>query len=122
MARRDVAFDAEGVMLRGWFYPAEGGSGLAPAIVMAHGFSAVKEMYLDSFAEVFGAVVRQRRLDHARQELDSSDETVSSIAARWGFADASHLSRSFKYAFGMSPRDYRAARTVAEQPDRARRQ
>ena len=55
MARRDVAFDAEGVTLRGWFYPAEGGPGLAPAIVMAHGFSAVKEMYLDSFAEVFGA-------------------------------------------------------------------
>jgi hypothetical protein len=38
MARRDVAFDAEGVTLRGWFYPAEGGSGLAPAILMAHGF------------------------------------------------------------------------------------
>ncbi len=55
MARRDVAFDAEGVTLRGWFYPAEGGSGLAPAIVMAHGFSAVKEMYLHSFAEVFAA-------------------------------------------------------------------
>ena len=55
MARRDVAFDAEGVTLRGWFYPAEGRPGLAPAIVMAHGFSAVKEMYLDSFAEVFGA-------------------------------------------------------------------
>ncbi|MDX3233568.1 alpha/beta hydrolase [Streptomyces sp. ME19-01-6] len=39
--------------LRGWFYPAEGASGPAPAIVMAHGFSAVKEMYLDRFAEVF---------------------------------------------------------------------
>src|SRR5260370_2344978 len=26
-----------------------------PAIVMAHGFSAVKEMYLDAFAEVFVA-------------------------------------------------------------------
>jgi fermentation-respiration switch protein FrsA (DUF1100 family) len=53
MARRDVAFDAEGVTLPGWFYPAEGRPGPAPAIVMAHGFSAVKEMYLDSFAEVF---------------------------------------------------------------------
>ena len=42
--------------------------------------------------------------------------------ARWGFADASHLSRSFKCAFGMSPRDYRAARTVPEQPGPTRRQ
>jgi fermentation-respiration switch protein FrsA (DUF1100 family) len=57
MTRRDIEFDAEGVMLRGWFYPA-GGAGAgssAPAVVMAHGFSAVKEMYLDSFAEVFAA-------------------------------------------------------------------
>jgi hypothetical protein len=31
----------------------EGAAGTAPAVVMAHGFSAVKEMYLDKFAEVF---------------------------------------------------------------------
>ena len=55
MARRDIAFDADGVTLRGWFYSAEGSSGPGPAVVMAHGFSAVKEMYLDSFAEVFAA-------------------------------------------------------------------
>jgi fermentation-respiration switch protein FrsA (DUF1100 family) len=55
MARRDIEFDAEGVTLRGWFYSAEGASGRAPTVVMAHGFSAVKEMYLDSFAEVFAA-------------------------------------------------------------------
>jgi len=55
MARRDIAFDAEGVTLRGWFYPAEGAAGRAPTVVMAHGFSAVKEMYLDVFAEVFAA-------------------------------------------------------------------
>ncbi len=55
MARRDITFDAEGVTLRGWFYTAAGAAGRAPAVVMAHGFSAVKEMYLDSFAEVFAA-------------------------------------------------------------------
>jgi AraC family transcriptional regulator, positive regulator of tynA and feaB len=69
--------------------------------------------------DTFGALVRRRRLDHARQDLATSDETVSSIAARWGFADASHLSRSFKNAFGMSPTDYRAARTAPEQADHA---
>jgi fermentation-respiration switch protein FrsA (DUF1100 family) len=55
MSRREIEFDAEGVTLRGWFYPAEGVSSSAPAVVMAHGFSAVKEMYLDRFAEVFAA-------------------------------------------------------------------
>src|SRR5215470_2770887 len=55
MTRRDIEFDAEGVTLRGWFYPGQGATGSAPTVVMAHGFSAVKEMYLDSFAEVFSA-------------------------------------------------------------------
>src|SRR5579859_3920570 len=55
MTRRDIEFDAEGVTLRGWFYPADGGSAPGPAVIMAHGFSAVKEMYLDSFAEVYAA-------------------------------------------------------------------
>jgi fermentation-respiration switch protein FrsA (DUF1100 family) len=55
MDRRDIEFNAEGVTLRGWFYQGQGVSGRAPTVVMAHGFSAVKEMYLDAFAEVFAA-------------------------------------------------------------------
>lgn len=55
MGRQDIEFSAEGVMLRGWFYRAENGAVRAPTVVMAHGFSAVKEMYLDAFAEVFEA-------------------------------------------------------------------
>jgi uncharacterized protein len=55
MGRLDIEFNAEGVLLRGWFYRAEERAGRAPTVVMAHGFSAVKEMYLDAFAEVFVA-------------------------------------------------------------------
>jgi pimeloyl-ACP methyl ester carboxylesterase len=51
--REDVEFDADGVTLRGWFYTPDGATGAVPTIVMAHGFSAVKEMYLDRFAEAF---------------------------------------------------------------------
>ena len=51
--RTDVEFDAEGVTLRGWFYRPDGSSDAVPTVVMAHGFSAVKEMYLDAYAERF---------------------------------------------------------------------
>src|SRR5436853_3311466 len=51
--RQDIAFSAEGTTLRGWLYVPDSGKGPFPTIVMAHGFSAVKEMYLDSFAEAF---------------------------------------------------------------------
>jgi fermentation-respiration switch protein FrsA (DUF1100 family) len=53
--RTDVEFDAEGTTLRGWLYVPDGATGPVPTIVMSHGFSAVKEMYLDRFAEVFAA-------------------------------------------------------------------
>src|SRR5262249_47036974 len=51
--REDIEFDAEGATLRGWFYLPEGAAGEVPCVVMAHGFSAIKEMRLDAYAEVF---------------------------------------------------------------------
>ena len=54
--RQDIEFNAEGTTLRGWLYTPDSGSRPFPTIVMAHGFSAVKEMYLDSYAESFAKV------------------------------------------------------------------
>jgi fermentation-respiration switch protein FrsA (DUF1100 family) len=78
--RHDIEINAEGTILRGWLYPAAGKNDQAPAVVMAHGFSAVKEMYLDRFAEAFAAaglavvVYDNRNLGASegapRQELD----------------------------------------------------
>jgi uncharacterized protein len=78
--RRDVEFDAEGVTLRGWHYLPSKTKKKFPTIVMAHGFSATKEMYLDRFAEAFadagfGALVFDNRNFGAsdgepRQEID----------------------------------------------------
>lgn len=50
--REDITFEAGGISLRGWLYrPA--GEDPAPVVVMSHGFSALKEMDLDRYAEVF---------------------------------------------------------------------
>ena len=54
--REDIEFEAEGDMLRGWLYTPEDADGPVPTVVMAHGFSAVKEMYLDEYAEAFSEV------------------------------------------------------------------
>jgi fermentation-respiration switch protein FrsA (DUF1100 family) len=54
--RSDVEFPGfGGVTLRGWLYRPDELSGAAPAIVMAHGFSATRHMGLPAFAEVFSA-------------------------------------------------------------------
>ncbi len=52
MQRLNVEFRSEGVALRGWLYLPEARAE-RPAIVMTHGFSGVKEQYLDRYAEVF---------------------------------------------------------------------
>ena len=52
--RKNVEFKTQdGVTLAAWHYLPDQHSGKVPTIVIAHGFSAVKEMYLDRFAEVF---------------------------------------------------------------------
>ena len=52
--RKDIEFKTEdGVTLRGWHYVPDRANGKSPTVVMAHGYSAVKEMYLDRFAETF---------------------------------------------------------------------
>ena len=52
--RQEIEFKTEdGVTLRGWHYLPDSGPTKVPTVVMAHGFSAVKEMYLDRFAEAF---------------------------------------------------------------------
>jgi pimeloyl-ACP methyl ester carboxylesterase len=57
LVRENVVFDAEGALLHAWFYPANGAAGgsrgSSPCIVMAHGWTSTKKMYLDRFAEVF---------------------------------------------------------------------
>ena len=53
--RQHVTFPSEGLNCAGWLYvPDDQKDGEnRPAIVMAHGFSALKEMHLDNFAQKF---------------------------------------------------------------------
>jgi len=54
-----------------------------------------------------GTYVRRRRLDWVADQLLSSDESLSRLAARAGFADQAHLTRAFKATFGRPPARYR---------------
>ena len=100
--RTDVQFlGAGGVTLRGWLYrPAEPAEGAAPAIVMAHGFSATRRMGLAGFAEAFAAAGYAVLLYDHRNLGDSDGEPRQEINP-WAQA-----------------RDYRYALTwVCEQPE-----
>jgi AraC family transcriptional regulator len=54
-----------------------------------------------------GEYQRRRRFEHARQMLADRSMTLAQIAADVGFADQSHLTRTFKRLSGMTPGEYR---------------
>ncbi len=84
----------------------------AAKIARAHNIS-VRHLYttLSRSGVVLGEWIRVRRLEGCRREIARSavtGRTIASIAHAWGFGDATHFSRTFREAFGMSPREWRA--------------
>jgi len=75
MSREDIEFKTyDGVILRGWFYkPSDTPQEKLPCLVMAHGFSAVKEMDLNTFAEYFVHRVPISCLVYDNRGFGSSD-------------------------------------------------
>ena len=62
------------------------------------------------FRMTLGSYVRGLRLDWVAQKLIDSDESLASLALAAGFADQSHLTRTFKCHSGLTPQAYRRAR------------
>ena len=54
--------------------------------------------------------MRGRRLAHARGLLTAGKGDLAGIAQASGFGNASHLSRVFRDAIGVTPGQYRNAR------------
>ena len=55
----------------------------------------------------FIAFLNEYRLNAAAEALQTTDETILTIASRYGFENLSYFNRAFKAHFGMTPREYR---------------
>ncbi|MEV6400208.1 helix-turn-helix domain-containing protein [Streptomyces sp. NPDC051907] len=83
----------------------------AAQIAAAHDVS-VRHLYtlLARSGVTPGDWIRSNRLEECRRELASPRaqyRTIAAIGHSWGFVDATHFSRVFKRAFGLSPRAWR---------------
>lgn len=81
------------------------------AIARAHHLSV---RYLHKLFELEDITVSrwilQRRLERCRSDLarrEVAGLTISAVAHRWGFTSASHFSRVFRAAYGVSPAEWR---------------
>jgi AraC-like DNA-binding protein len=104
--------------------PPRPGFGPALAHMRAHFYheitnrelASISNMSLRAFERQFQATfhltpqkfLRKLRLRIASRALIHTDESLSEIALKCGFADQSHFSREFRRQFGRTPRDYRA--------------
>jgi transcriptional regulator GlxA family with amidase domain len=65
------------------------------------------------FRTVFGRspleVYTEMRLGQARYLIEHTQRSITTIAAECGFCDSSHLSRSFRQKYGVTPARHRAA-------------
>jgi AraC-like DNA-binding protein len=87
--------------------------GLSPGRIAASHAVSVRHLY-QVFAEA-GLSLEQwlieQRLEGARSELaraGSRQRTIAAVARRWCFPDASHFTRRFREAYGLTPSEWRA--------------
>jgi AraC-like DNA-binding protein len=85
---------------------------LGAAQVAAEHHISVRHLYniLGANGITLADWVRTHRLEGCREEIiaaASSTSPIGSIALRWGFTDPSSFARTFKTAYGMSPRQWR---------------
>jgi len=81
------------------------------AVEMAEQMGMHRVAFARRFRREFGCSPRQwrtaRRVRVAADRLARTDEPIALIAQSAGFADQSHLTRAFKRAVGLTPRQFR---------------
>jgi fermentation-respiration switch protein FrsA (DUF1100 family) len=135
MNRTDVTFSSNGTDCAAWLYRPEG-DGTHPLVVMAHGFSATRELRLDAYAERFcaaglGALVFDYRhfgasggeprqlLDVRRQHADYHAAIAYARALDWVDPDRIALfgsSFSGGHVIAVAAQDTRVAAIVSQCP------
>jgi len=85
---------------------------LAPdAIAAAHFMSRRQLDRLFQDGPTVAETIRDRRLERCRDDLRDprlAHRSILEIATGWGFVSPAHFSRTFRAAYGMSPREWRA--------------
>jgi transcriptional regulator GlxA family with amidase domain len=77
-------------------------------------------VFSDQVGEAPAAYVERVRTEAARRQLEETDDTVVTIAARCGFGSAETMRRNFIRRIGVPPDHYRRTFAHGPAPQRAR--
>jgi fermentation-respiration switch protein FrsA (DUF1100 family) len=99
--REDIQFDAQGTTIKGWLYLPDQGN-RHPLVVLAHGWAATKEMYLDDYAKIFSrAGIAALVFDH--RNFGASEGLPRQEMDPW--AQVNDYRHAISYAIGLSQID-----------------
>lgn len=89
-----------------------GDPALTPGTIAAHHHIALRSLHLlfRSGDETVAATIRRRRLERCRRDLTRPElrhRSIAAIAGSWGFASGDVFGRSFRTAYGVTPREFR---------------
>ncbi|HEP9161522.1 TPA: transcriptional regulator FeaR [Pseudomonas aeruginosa] len=85
---------------------------LSPVLLAKKLNISVRHLYrlFEEEGERVSQYIQRNRLKRSASDLCNlhlQQESITSIAFKWGFTDSAHFSRAFKKQFEQSPRDYR---------------
>jgi AraC-like DNA-binding protein len=109
--RQDVA---RFIRIRAFILSRLGDPSLAPVDIAAAHHVSVRSLHRLFQAQAGTSVARwilEQRLERLRCDIVDAAlraRPVNMLATKWGFTDASHVSRAFKAAYGSGPAAYRA--------------
>ncbi|CAN5700471.1 hypothetical protein BH20ACI4_BH20ACI4_10440 [soil metagenome] len=72
----------------------------------------LSRIFREKFDCTVGEYVRRLRVEFASRQISTTENPLSEIALLAGFADQSHLTRTFKSAYGLTPAEYRKLRRL----------
>lgn len=108
--------DHLGLMVRIREYIQEhlGDSELNPTAIARAVFISTRQLHelFRQQSNTVSAWIREQRIEAIRRELSDpmhAHRTIADIAASWGYPDASHFSRTFRWQVGLAPRAFRKA-------------
>ncbi|MEU9343460.1 helix-turn-helix domain-containing protein [Streptomyces sp. NPDC048278] len=89
-----------------------GSPGVSPAALAAEHHISVRQLHrlFESTGESVMQYIKRRRLESFARDLADADlrhRKISELAAVWGMPDAAMLSKDFRSAYGVPPREYR---------------
>lgn len=94
-----------------------GQPGLTPAALAARLNISVRHLYrlFEEEGDSVCRYIQRARLKRSAEDLANPflrNESITTIAYKWGFTDSAHFSRSFKKQFEQSPKDFRSLSLV----------